>query len=95
MTVLFGVAFGGPAGAMDLGVMLHPAYAGDPLHVDPPLLHTGSVLPGDAQPVPCAQAARDFAPELSLTEAVDIPLWGNPTVQAAWAGQLGVAELDQ
>jgi outer membrane protein len=41
---------------------------------------------GDARPVPCAQAQRDFTPELSLADAVDIALCGNPTVQAAWAG---------
>lgn len=86
MTLVAAAAANVPAGAMDLGALLHPAYAADPLHVDPPLLRIGSVLPGDAQPVPCAQATRDFTPELSLADAVDIALCGNPTVQAAWAG---------
>jgi outer membrane protein len=86
LSLLAGLATAAPAGAVDLGALLHPAYGGDPLHVVPPLLHTGSVLPGDARPVPCAQAQRDFTPELSLADAVDIALCGNPTVQAAWAG---------
>lgn len=56
----------------------------DPLGVVPPAIESGIVLPGDRSPVDCA-TARNFAAELTLTDAVDIALCANPRVQAAWA----------
>lgn len=56
----------------------------DPLGVVPSVIESGVVLPGDRAPVACVMS-RDFTVELTLADAVDIALCGNPRVQAAWA----------
>lgn len=59
----------------------------DPLLTRPPVLETGTVLPGDQHPIPCA--ALDTGPRtsdaLNLVQAVDTALCHNPQLKSAWA----------
>ncbi len=56
----------------------------DPLRAAPPVLETGTTLPGDQAPAPCP-VSEDFSQPLSLARAVDLALCNNPQIQAAWA----------
>lgn len=56
----------------------------DPLHTRPPVLDSGSLLPGDSSLADCA-ASIDQAQPLALGDAVDLALCHNPQIQAAWA----------
>lgn len=61
-----------------------PDWIEDPLDTRPPVLDTGSVLPGDVAPVPCPPQV-DLTQPLSLEDAADVALCANPRVRAAWA----------
>ncbi|KWF83510.1 histidine kinase [Burkholderia diffusa] len=56
----------------------------DPLLTRPPVLDTGVVLPRDDAPVVCP-ARVDLSKALTLIDAVDTALCGDPQAMAAWA----------
>lgn len=61
-----------------------PDVLEDPLLTRPPVLVTGSTLPGDNEVITCP-ADTDLSQPLALGNAVDLALCQNPQVQAAWA----------
>lgn len=85
--------------------VLWPAFAlafdppyplADPLRTMPEVVDAGVILPGDADPIPCA-VRKDFSTPLALAEAVDLALCNNPQIRSTWtnikiqAGAVGEA----
>ena len=56
----------------------------DPLSTLPPIIATGSTLPGDTAPHSCT-AAPATSGALTLADAVDLALCHNPQIAGAWA----------
>lgn len=59
----------------------------DPLLTRPPVLETGTILPGDQRPALCSEqdTALGIPASLSLVQAVDTSLCHNPQLKSAWA----------
>ena len=57
----------------------------DPLFTLPPVIATGSALPGDSAIHSCA-ASPEASAALTLADAVDLALCQNPQIASAWAG---------
>jgi outer membrane protein len=56
----------------------------DPLQVEPRVLSTGAILPGDRAPLGCPVEV-DLSRPLALGDAVDLALCNSPQLQQTWA----------
>ena len=67
----------------------------DPLFVSPERIVSGTVLPGDIEPISCP-ANVNFSTSLDLIKAVDMALCNNPRLRATWVAiKLQAAEVGQ
>lgn len=63
-----------------------PDVLDDPLLTKPPVLTTGTTLPGDTEPIACPESEDITLPApLTLGDAVDLALCRNPQLKGAWA----------
>lgn len=83
---VFALCLGGVfnANAFDLDGILRSDVLRDPLQAAPPVLHDGTVLPGDDLAVACV-GSPEIPAQMSLETAVDLAMCSNPQVRAAWA----------
>jgi outer membrane protein len=61
-----------------------PDILKDPMGIQPPLLDSGSTLPGDKTPISCPPSL-DLGQPLNLDNAADLSLCNNPQIKTAWA----------